>query len=345
MKTFFYILFTASLFMIFSCEEGEKTKPVEKPYGITPGSMLMVGNEGNFRNGNASVSLYNMDTKSWLADAFATFTKKSLGDVFQSATFWNGNAHLVVNNSGKIEVVKPANFDLIQTISGFTSPRFMLPVSETKAYVSDLYANKVWVVTGVPLAISGSIPVSGWSEDMVLASNKVWVVNKSRSVLMILDPNTDQLVDSMELPSKPTSIAKASGSKIWVGVEGILPEKPSILLIETSGKNIERKFETSSPVLPDKFQSSTSGDSLFFVNDKPSMITYSVGGFSIIQFTSVPGNWYGIGWNPQKRILAYSDVKDYAQKSKIIVHTYTGPSTGNEIELLGGTISSRLYFF
>ncbi|HRH36168.1 MAG TPA: hypothetical protein PKY12_13975 [Catalimonadaceae bacterium] len=342
MNRFFTSLFFLSISFFFSCEE-DTTKPIEKPYAINPGSMLMVANEGNFRSGNASVSLYNLDTKTWLDDAYATFLKRSLGDVLQSITFWNGNAHFVVNNSAKIEVVKPNNFEQVQTIAGFTSPRFLLPINANKAYVTDLYANKIWIVSGTPLAISGSIPVNGWTEDMVLINNKVWVVNKSRPVLMILDANSDQLVDSLVLPSKPTSIAKGSNNQIWVGVEGITPEKPQILLVESASQTITRSFALFSPVLPDKFQSSVTGDSLFFVNDKPSMITYTPADYTLRQFTTDPGNWSGIGWNPIKKILAFSDVKDYVQRGKIILQYHDG--TGGEVELSGGTISSRLYFY
>lgn len=342
MNRLFISFLFLSLPIMLSCEE-DSTKPTEKPYGINPGSMLMVGNEGNFRSGNGSVSLYNLETKIWLEDAYATFVKRSLGDVLHSITFWNGNAHLVVNNSGKIEVVKPNNFEQVQTISGFTSPRFLLPITAEKAYVSDLYANKVWVISGNPLSITGSIPIKGWTEDMVLANNKVWVVNKSRPVLMILNATTDQLVDSLVLPSKPTSIALGSNGQIWVGVEGVIPDKPQILLVESASQTILRQFTMLSSVLPDKFQSSRTGDSLFFVNDKPCMMTYTPADYTLTQFTLDPGNWTGIGWNPDKKILAYSDVKDYVQKSKIMLHHYDG--TGAQIELRGGIISSRLYFY
>lgn len=344
MKIFIKCFLLLSLPFIFSCEEDKATTPIEKPYAITMGSMVMVGNEGNFRTGNASVSLYNLSNQKWLDDAFGTFNKKSLGDVFQSATFWNGLAHLVVNNSGKIESVKPENFEQVQTLSGFTSPRFLLPVSSSKAYVSDLYANKIWIVSGNPMTISGNIPVEGWTEDMVMVNNRVWVVNKSRPVLMILNPTTDQLVDSMVLPSKPTSIARATGDKIWVGLEGpTASDNGKIILVDPGSKTILRDLPTLTRISPDKFQSSTTGDSLFFVDDKPRMMFLTPGDYTFATFNEEPGTWSGIAWNPVRKILAYSDVKDYVQKSRIFLQFYDG--TGARVELKGGTISTRFYFY
>lgn len=54
--------------------------------------------------------------------------------------------YIVVNNSGKIEVCNPTNLLRVATITGFTSPRFIVPVSASKAYVSDYISNSISIV-------------------------------------------------------------------------------------------------------------------------------------------------------------------------------------------------------
>lgn len=342
MNFFKSIILFLLVLLFWGCEEESSTKPTEKPYAISPGAMIMVANEGNFRSGNATVGLYNLITKSWLEDAFSYFSKKALGDVFQSVTFWKGKAYLVVNNSGKIEVVNPDNFEVAQTINGLTSPRFMLPVDSNKAYVTDLYANKIWILSGNPLAISGSIPAHGWTEEMVLVNDKVWVVNKSRPVIFILDPATDQLVDSLLLTAKPTTICRSSGSKVWVGTEGETAiDSGHVLWVETASKTILNNYKTLSRIAPDRFAPTLTGDTFYFVDDRPRIFFPKPGNYNIgILKDELVGKWYGIAYDPKRKMVVFSNVKDYVQKSSIFIQSSEG-----ETELSGGKISSRFYFY
>lgn len=342
MSFFKSILLLTLLAFLFSCEEESSTKPTDKPYAISPGAMILVANEGNFRSGNATVGLYNLITKSWLDDAFSYFSKRSLGDVFQSVTFWKGSAFLVVNNSGKIEVVNPENFEITQTINGLISPRFLLPVDSNKAYVSDLYANKIWVLSGNPLAITGSITANGWTEEMVMVNNKVWVVNKSRPVVFIIDPSTDQLVDSLVLAAKPTTVCRSSGTKIWLGTEGETAiDSGHVLWVETTNKSILENYKTLSRIAPDRFSPTLSGDTFYFVDDRPRIFFPKPGNYNIgILKNEQVGKWYGIAYDPKRKMVIFSNVKDYVQKSSIYIQSSEG-----ETELSGGVISSRFYFY
>ena len=69
--------------------------------------MVLVCNEGNFRWGNASAGILNLSNQKWVEDGFKQVNGRSLGDVLQSATYWNENWWLVVNNSSKIEGIIP----------------------------------------------------------------------------------------------------------------------------------------------------------------------------------------------------------------------------------------------
>ena len=339
----FKISILCSLGFLFASCSGDDDDEQPKDYQITQGVMMLATAEGNFQHGNATAGLYNFITKSWLTDGFKTFNDRSLGDVCQSAAFWNGNIYLVVNNSGKIEVVNPVNFVSTQTITGMTSPRYMLPVSGSKAYVTDIYANKIWILSGFPLAVSGSIPLVGWGETMVLVNDKVWVVNKSRPVVHIVDPNSDQIVDSMALPNKPTAIAKARGNAVWIGQESPAGEKPKVLLVSTSTKSIV-DF-ASSPFsfnAPDRFVSSKTGDSLFFLNGGVCMLESLASGMRWTIHTDTAANWYGVGYNPVSRVLVGADVKDYQQRSRIWFK-YLDSNAQEEIK--GGYITSNFYFF
>ena len=71
-------------------------------------------------------------------DVFSTVNNVPLGDVGQSMTTHMGMGYIAVNNSGKVEVINLANMSSEGTITGLGSPRYVLVINHTTAYVSDM---------------------------------------------------------------------------------------------------------------------------------------------------------------------------------------------------------------
>ena len=78
---------------------------------------ILVGCEGNFGMGNGSVSAYDMVNNQVTNNYFYQVNGYTLGDVVQSIEKINGNIYIVVNNSGKIEVIDTANFETQSVIT------------------------------------------------------------------------------------------------------------------------------------------------------------------------------------------------------------------------------------
>ncbi|MEZ4827150.1 MAG: hypothetical protein R3C61_12865 [Bacteroidia bacterium] len=177
---------------IFSC------KP-EGPQPPSESGNVFILNEGNFLAGNASVDRFDPETKTLSSDVFFSQNQSPLGDVLQSMTIIGDKGYLVVNNSKKIEVVSLADFSKIRTITDFASPRYLLPVSSSEAYVSDLFGGSVSVVNLSSGIIKGSIPIPGWTEEMLMTSGKVFICNLSREYVYVVDPETDTVTDSVNV--------------------------------------------------------------------------------------------------------------------------------------------------
>jgi len=323
-----------------SCSDKEKPKP--ENLEITPGSMVLVCNEGNFRWGNASAGILNLSNQKWVEDGFKQVNGRSLGDVLQSATYWNENWWLVVNNSSKIEVVDGQKFTALKTITGLISPRFLLPVSNSKAYISDIYAQKIWILDGTSKIPIGSIGFKGWSEEMVLSENKVWIVCRNKSKVFIINSEFDQLTDSISLPGNSTSIAVSKNDNIWVGFDSSGSKNPGIAYINSKTRKIEKLiYSNERGRYLSHFQTSQTKDSLFFLQNGVFMVRENSSEFPTQNFAkNLSGNWYGMGFDPKRREIYLSDAKDYQQKSRI----FKIKSNSTE-ELAGGIISSRFYFW
>ena len=121
----------ATLIAFSSCKKDEiVTVETENYKGV------FVVNEGGFAKSNGSIGLYKPGEKKYF-DAFKKANSLPLGDVVQSMSLIGTNYYIVVNNSNKIEVVSKKDFKSVSTIST-PSPRYVLDVSYSKAYVSNL---------------------------------------------------------------------------------------------------------------------------------------------------------------------------------------------------------------
>ena len=76
---------------------------VEESYLSGPGVFIL--NEGNFKSGNGSLSFFSYDSSKLYNNTFLSINQRPLGDVPYSMNIGGSRAYIVVNNSGKIEVV------------------------------------------------------------------------------------------------------------------------------------------------------------------------------------------------------------------------------------------------
>ena len=127
----------------------------EETFNVDPaGDGLFIINEGNYMYGNASLSYYNPATKKVENEVFFRANGFKLGDVAQSMTIADGIGWLVVNNSGVIFGIDPITFKEKRRLTGFTSPRYFHMISATKAYVTQIWDPRVFVVNPATCALA-----------------------------------------------------------------------------------------------------------------------------------------------------------------------------------------------
>ena len=125
------------------------------------GAGLFVVNEGNFQYGNATLSYYDPETRQVENEVFRRANGFRLGDTAQSMTVRNGTAWVVVNNSHVIFAIDTETFVEKGRIVGFTSPRHIHFLSDRKAYVTQLWDNRIFIVDPERYAITGHIECHG----------------------------------------------------------------------------------------------------------------------------------------------------------------------------------------
>jgi len=198
---------------------------------------VFVVNEGNYNRSNGSVSLYSKTGKNVVApDLFRSVNGRGLGDVVQSLTVRDNRAWLVVNNSNKIEVVSLPDFRSVGVVAGLHGPRYFLPVSATRGYVTQ-WGNFAGVRPGIKVvdlatnAVVDSIATGDLPERLVLAGGRVFVANSGSNTLTVIDPATNRVTSTLPVGDAPNSLAVDKNGLLWVVCGGAVAYAPPAYLV------------------------------------------------------------------------------------------------------------------
>ena len=224
MKKHLFAICAVLTVMVSSCEKEVTTTNAIPPATQDELRGTFIVNEGLFGAGNGTVSFRSSDGSFISSDIFLAVNNSALGDVVQSMHIYNSKGFIVVNNSQKVEVVSMNDFKKIKTITGFSSPRYFLPIDNNKAYVTDWFSNSAKIVDLNSLTITGSGPTGEGPEQMLLVNNKVYVCNAGGfgldSSVTVIDAVTNSVLTTIEVGVNPGSLILDSNGKIQVLCSG-----------------------------------------------------------------------------------------------------------------------------
>lgn len=315
-------------FSFYSCIKDKPQEPEKTSVTINAESKVLISNEGNFGWGSGSISLYDPSSNSVIENYYQQQNNGgSLGNVCQSITKHQSNYYVVVNNSNKIVVINANDFVKMATINGFNSPRYLLPITYNKAYVSDLYANSIQIVDLNSNSIAGSIPCLHGTEKMALIYNKAFITNTNSDYCYVVNTVTDIITDSLNVGKGAASIVIDKNSKVWVLSSGnsALSQSGKLSRINPVNLQIEQQFNFNAGESPNKLCINKTKDTLYFLNNG----IYQF----LISSSTLPSNaliaqgsklYYGLGINPKDYTIYVSDAIDYVQKSKIEIYKPNG---------------------
>lgn len=321
------MIMTIMILTLMGCEK--ETVDDDGYPNVEQGKGVFVLNEGNFQWANASVGYYKKDQKTSYHELFFEVNGETPGDLLQSMTLYDDELWMMVNNSAKIEIMDPGTGQRTGTITGMGSPRYMLPLPLlNKAYVSDLYNNRVHIIDLNTRTLTGHIPINGWSEALIEAGSKVIVSGVSSGMLYAIDPQTDQITDSLQVGDSPESMVLDDQGMLWVLCQGFWPDYATARLVKADPSSWEI---VSTYMLPEKTLAfsrlSISGNSqqLYFLGGD--VYTFDLKAEnpqpqSIIDGTGM--TFYGLGIDPLNNDIYVSDVVDFTQQGNIMRYSSEG---------------------
>lgn len=265
----------------------ERNKPNLDVRNLTEQRGVIILNEGNFTYGNTSLTYYNIPSGNEENDVFYRQNGVPLGDVAHSATLQGGLLYVVINNSGKVIVMNMGKypslkaFEFTGKITGLVSPRFLEILSESKAYISDLYARKISVFDPRTLKITGSVQTGDISgeyyrhptEQMISYGDFLFTNSYSfDDQILIINTITDEAIDSIRVLKQPSSMVADKNNKLWVICDGgyqgsgYRDENAGLVRIDMETRTIERVFIFKENEWPRRLCINGTSDTLYFIN-------------------------------------------------------------------------------
>ncbi len=327
-----------------SCEKDSGLPDPDFPR-IRTGEGTFVINEGNFQWGNATLSYYDKGTGRIHHDLYARANGEELGDVFHSMLVHEDLAYLVVNNSGKIEVIDPVTCRRQGTIDGLASPRFMLPVASSKAYVSNLFGGQISIIDLGSYEVTGSIPVPGWNEELADLSGMVMVAGVETGSLYMIDPLSDELTDSIYVGHGPVSFEKDARGHLWVLCAGDWMSGTGGALVQISKDNFRVNQTRLLPGFGGTFSSlaaSPDKNTLYVIGD--GIYALSVEEEQAEAQLLIPASgrtFYGLDVDPENGWIYVGDAIDFTQAGKVMVFD----ANGNELDTIEAMHNPRGFLF
>ena len=247
------------------------------------GEGLFITNEGNFQYGNATLSYYDPETKTVENEIFYRANAMKLGDVAQSMTIRNGVGWVVVNNSHVIYAININTFKEVGRITGLTSPRYIHFLSDEKAYVTQIWDNRIFIVNPKTYQITGYIDCP----DMTTESG-----------------STEQMVQY--------------GKYVFVNCWSY----QNRILIDAETFQVEKQFKFKLGDWPSEVQLNREGDMLYWINKDIWQMSVDADRVPVRPFLKYSNTiYYGLTVDPKNGDVYVADAIDYQQDG--IVYRYT----------------------
>jgi len=329
-----------------ACSDIDNNHDIDIPDTIishisTPG--LYIVNQGNFGYANSSISFYSPADNKTTSNLFRTANDMPLGELAQSMSIYGDDAWIVVCNSNTVYKTDIPDLSFRGSINeGLSSPRHFLRVSGTKAYITQLYSNRIAIVDPARCTVTGYIEVPGMdaatgsTEMMIQHGNYVYANcwNYQNSIIRI-DTATDRVDASLEVGIQPKSMVIDKDGNLWLLTDGGYQgspyghEPPALVKVNTAGFRIDKVFAMSLNDYTPALAINGNGDRLYWIcNDIYTMSVYDTD-LPDEPLIRAEGNYYyGLTVDPRTSDIYIADALDFRQPGRLLRYNAQGTLIG-----------------
>lgn len=313
--------------------------PTSPGSNYTPKAIAVyVLNQGDFGQGNASLTAYLPDSSQTENGLFKRVNGRDLGDVANDIALNGNEAYMVINNSDKIEVMDASTALSIATIyfpSGTSPYRIALYPSGNIGFVSDLYTNSVSVINLTTNAVSPSdtIPAGDAPYGITCISRQVFVANSgygSGNTVTVIDAPTLKVVKTLKVGTGPTEIEPDGNGYVWVVCPGQPGSDGSIYIVNIKADTVADSINVGMQI------PSFTGHTLAMDQEKgvgyliadSSVVKLDLLSRTIMDKNLIRGSFYAISVDLSNGNVYVTDAKDYKTAGTVYIYYSDGEYTG-----------------
>lgn len=332
------ILATAIAVLFFACKKDKETgpQPTVTPTPISSfANGVFIVNEGGFNAGNANISFYNNSTQAITNNVFSSVNNNlPLGDIAQSMQKFGDKIFIVVNNSSKIEVVNLFDFKSVATISGMGSPRFIGFINSSKAYVTDLFNNKIHIINPSTYTKTGEIAINGWTEDISIVADTAYVTNWDEKKLYLINTQTDAVISTLDIAEGAAGMVKDKNNHLWIACSGNTWGTPivygKIFKFNPYTRSFEKEIDGASVQQnPSKICLDKNNENIYYLSGNVYKMSVNASSLPTQSFVATSSfSFYGLGVNPLNDEVFIGDAVDFSQNGTVSVFNANGTGKG-----------------
>ncbi|MGM0506150.1 MAG: YncE family protein [Bacteroidota bacterium] len=184
---------------------------------------VLTANEGNFSEGNGSVSWFDPEEGTTLQRRFEQVNQRPLGGIIQSVTRTESHLYIVTNSPDKIEKVSLPDLEHEETLT--TDEPAFTPVSiaiadESTAYVSSLYDHSVYRIDPGSMTVeSDPISTGNNPQALLITDQHLFVANNgfgNDETVSVIDIDSDQVVETLTVGAGPLQMDLDDTGRLWI---------------------------------------------------------------------------------------------------------------------------------
>jgi len=333
------IVFVLTVSLLSACVKDKPAVPDTSAPAPTASGNLYIACEGSLSNGNSSLYLYNYTNNTEHGNIYeAANVGAKLGDVLQSVTRIDSRLFLCINNSDKIIVLDTANHKQVGTIS-IPKPRYILRISDTKAYVSTLFSNKVYIINPQAMQVTGSFDMPYQNpETMLLRNGKAYICNWDTACgnIYAIDVNTDKLEKTIPINNRaPHGMVVDKNNNLWVLSGNVHKGKHSAFTVIQPNDAVLKTIYFANKVDAIKPVFNNAGDVVYFIEVDYNGGTTNNGIYKLgIDDNLLPSTafipaqnfqyFWALGVEPKTDKIYVGDPKGFIQKGTVGVYGTDG---------------------
>ncbi|GAB6394138.1 MAG: hypothetical protein MdMp024_0450 [Bacteroidales bacterium] len=201
---------------------------------------LYILNRGNWNENNASLSYYDVLSRTMTTDVYKQANGGSgLGDSAEQLLIYGSKMYITVTMSNRL-VVLDLSGKLIAEYKPEEEGNPMHPrglaAYNGKVYVGYYYGHAVAAFDTAALAIENVVPVGRYPERLTAAGGKIYVANSGGpdfpnygKTVSVINPATMQVEKEIEVAINPTQVTADSAGNVYVVSMGDYASVPSTL--------------------------------------------------------------------------------------------------------------------